>query len=177
MRPRRLLLAALVTFVPSTLMVRDVVGSITSDAENATTVVLRFSSQQVTSCNEPKEQVARRKLNCRAEKRWATSTATLLFEPLVDSRRGILRGDRRSPFSVELRHKNSPVEQPLSVPKGPWRITWRESAKSVRAEVEDAPINIQLARTIGKCRSGNWRCWFDSRATENRLEVRTRVGS
>lgn len=159
-------------------MVRDVTGAVaTSDVASEGNVVLRFKHQQVTSCSEPKEQIARRKLNCRGDRQWSTSTATLLFEPLVDSRRRVLHGDRRSPFSVELRHKSQPVEQPVRVAKGPWRITWKESAKSVRADVEDMPVNVLLTRTVGSCRSGKWQCLFNPQAIVNRLEVRTRAGS
>jgi hypothetical protein len=149
-------------------------GSIVaSNEESETNVVLRFSNKRIVSCSEPSERVAGRKLTCRVDSQWANSTATLNFEPLADPRRRLLRSDRRSPFSVELHQKNQPMEQSIAIAKGPWRVTWKEATRSVRADVEDAAVSIVLTGITGKCRSGNWRCSLDTRATERKLEVRS----
>jgi hypothetical protein len=147
-----------------------------SREESDATVVLRFSKQQIVSCSEPKERIARRKLICRADQQWTSGIATLTFEPLVDPRRRVLRTDRRSRFSVELHQTSQPTEQGIAIAKGPWRITWKEAKRSIRVDVEDVAVRVVLTTTIGKCRSGNWRCWLDTRAREHRLDVRSGTG-
>lgn len=135
------------------------------------TLHLRFSNQRVATCREPLENIAQRRLNCRAGSRGQKGVATLLFQPLPDPRRRVLRTDRRSPFAVELHHMEQPVEQSVSIARGPWRITWKEAKKSIRTEVEEASSSVMLTKTQGKCRSGHWRCWLDERALEHKLEI------
>jgi hypothetical protein len=152
-------------------------GSIVASSEESeTSIVLRFSNKRIVSCGEPRESVAGRKLTRRVDSQWASSTATLNFEPLADPRRRVLRSDRRNPFSVELHQKSQPTEQQLAIAKGPWRVTWKEATRSIRADVEDVAVSIVATSTIGKCRSGNWRCSLDTRATERKLEVRSGTG-
>lgn len=175
MQPWVHVLALVATISPSEVLVRDATGLAALGDNAERTVVLRFVNRRVSACSEPKEQVFRRKLACRSENQSATNTATLRFEPLVDPRRGVLHGDKRRAFSVELRHKNQPIEQTIGIAKGPWRVTWKEAARSVRADIENVAVSISLSRTVGRCRSGNWRCWLDTRPIEHRLEVSNRT--
>ena len=177
MRPWIQVLALFVALAAWPAAVSSANGSLVESSEEAeATVVLRFSNQRVASCGDLGESIARRKLTCRVDKQWTKGTATLLFEPLADPRRRVLRTDRRSPFSVELQQQSQPIERPIPIAKGPWRITWKESRKSVRADIEDVAISVNLIGTIGKCRSGSWRCWLDNRAREHRLEIRPDKG-
>lgn len=157
---------------------RDVDSGRKKAGENSSvTVVLRYTNQSVVSCTESTQQYRRRHLSCRSRKRWDRSAATLEFRPLPDENRKILGSDRREAFSIRLPHENRPSEIRVEMQKGPWRITWQEASKTIRAEIEDADNYILVSQLNGACKTGSWRCWLDTKSTEKKLEfIRARKG-
>jgi len=150
-------------------------ASTTASGVETVPVSLRYKSQRIATCSEPKEKLVRRRQVCRSEKVWTKSTATLQLEPLVDPRRRIFGPDERRAFSVELRHESHPVDVNIEIAKGPWRITWKETSKSIRANFENAGDAVILQVSRGACRSGYWRCRLEPHATRTSLSFQAGV--
>jgi len=142
-------------------------------ADAMTAIQLRFVARRVASCIETAEAARRRPIRCGAKYLSMRNFATLLFSPLPDPNRQLLRVDRRSPFSVELIPQNGPVEQRVMMGRGPWRVTWKESGKHAQFSVGDSTVSVVVTETLGECVNLAWRCRLEPQHKYQRLEVRS----